>query len=255
MSGDQLAGLRAIVTGAGSGIGRAVARRFVAEGCETWFLGRHRENLAESSEGLGDAAHVLLCDLTDLAATEAAFAAVPGRLDAVVANAAVQLVGQDAPIADLDPEVWRTTLEINMTGTFHTVRTAIRRMRGQEPRLGSRGSVVVSGSPTGVTGEGAGFAAYSATKAGVHGLARTAAKDYAPDGVRVNVVVPGHTLTPLVNRIREDAALRAAVDARIPMGRPGTAEETTGAYVYLASDDSVYATGGMLYVDGGMTNL
>ncbi len=196
-----------------------------------------------------------MCDLTDLAATEAAFSSVPGRLDVVVANAAVQLIGKDARIGDCPPEVWRETVDINLTGCFNTVRTAVRRMERQEPRLGSRGSIIVSGSPTGVTGEGAGFAAYSASKAGAHGLVRTTAMDYASVGIRVNTVVPGHTLTPLVDKIRTDEELREQIDARIPMGRPGTVEECTGAYVYLASDDSVYATGGMMYVDGGMTNL
>jgi len=252
---EQLSGLNAIVTGAGSGIGRGVARRFVAEGAHVWFLGRHRENLEEASAGLGERAHVLLCDLTDLTAVEEAFDQVPGRLDVVVANAAVQLVGQDARISDVPPDTWRTTVDINLTGCFHTVRCAVRRMLSQELRSGMRGSVIVSGSPTGITGEGAGFAAYSATKAGTHGLARTTAMDYAKDGIRVNTVIPGHTLTPLVDKLRSDPALAETIDRRIPMGRPGTVEETTGAYVYFASDESAYATGGMLFVDGGMSTL
>lgn len=252
---EQLSGLHAVVTGAGSGIGRGVARRFVAEGADVWFLGRHRENLEAACAGLGDRAHVLLCDLTDLEAVEDAFAQVPGRLDVVVANAAVQLIGQDARISDVPPDVWRTTVDINLTGCFHTVRCAVRRMLSQEPRSGMRGSIIVSGSPTGITGEGAGYAAYSATKAGTHGLARTTAMDYTKDGIRVNTVIPGHTLTPLVDKIRNDPALAEAIDRRIPMGRPGTVEETTGAYVYFASDESAYATGGMLFVDGGMSTL
>ncbi|MCW5952994.1 MAG: SDR family oxidoreductase [Propionibacteriaceae bacterium] len=252
---SRLQGLTAVVTGAGSGIGRGVAQRFVAEGAEVWFLGRHRENLAAATDGLGERAHVLVCDVTDLAAVEAAFDQVPGRLDVAVANAAVQLIGRDSRIGDVPPEVWRTTVDINLTGCFHTVRCAVRRMLRQEPRDGMRGSIIVSGSPCGITGEGAGFAAYSATKAGTHGIARTTAMDYAAEGIRVNTVIPGHTLTPLVNKIREDDRLATAIDHRIPLGRPGTVEEVTGAYVYFAGDESVYATGGMLFVDGGMTNL
>lgn len=250
----QLEGKQAVVTGAGSGIGAGVARRFVSEGAEVWFLGRHRENLEEASAGLAGA-HVLVADVTDLAAMEAAISSVPGRLDVMVANAAVQLVGRDARISDVPPEVWRQTSEINLTGTFHTLRVAVQRMLSQEAVAGSRGSIIVSGSPTGVTGEGAGFTAYSATKAGCHGLARTVAMDYAAEAIRVNTVVPGHTLTPLVDELRLDEEVAAAIDRRIPMGRPGTVEECTGAYVYLASDDSVYATGTMIHVDGGMTNL
>lgn len=251
---NQLEGKHAVVTGAGSGIGLGVAQRFVAEGAEVWFLGRHRENLEAATAGL-DGAHVLVADVTDLAAMEAAIASIPGRLDVMVGNAAVQLIGRDAPIAEVPPEVFRTTTDINFIGMFHTIRVAVQRMLTQEPIDGSRGSIIVSGSPTGVTGEGAGFAAYSATKAGTHGMVRTTAMDYAAQGIRVNGVIPGHTLTPLVDRLREDPALAAAVDGRIPMGRPGTVEECAGAYVYLASDDSRYATGGMIYVDGGMTNL
>ena len=196
-----------------------------------------------------------MADVADLAAMEDAVGSVPGRLDIMVANAAVQLIGQDAPIAEVPVDVWRRTVEINFTGMFHTIRVAIRRMLEQDLVNGSRGSVIVSGSPTGITGEGAGFAAYSATKAGCHGLARTTAADYASAGIRVNTVIPGHTLTPLVNKIRQDPAKAAAIDARIPMGRPGTVDECTGAYLYLASDESIYATGAMIQVDGGMTTL
>lgn len=252
---NRLSGLTALVTGAGSGIGRGVARRFVEEGAEVWFLGRSQERLDEACRDLGERAHTLSCDVSDLAALEAGFEQIPGRLDVVVANAAVQLIGRDARISDVPPEVWRTTLDTNLTGCFHTVRCAVRRMLSQRPRTSGRGSIIVSGSPTGLTGEGAGFAAYSASKAGVHGIARTTAMDYAGDGIRVNTVVPGHTLTPLVTRIREDAALASAVDRRIPLGRPGTVDEVTGAYVYFASDESAYATGGMLVVDGGMSTL
>lgn len=251
----QLEGKRAIVTGAGSGIGRGVAQRFVSEGAEVWFLGRHEDNLREAVHGLGQRAHVLVADVTDLAGMESAVATVPERLDIMVANAAVQLIGQDAPIAEVPPDVWHTTTSINFTGTFHTLRVAVQRMLTQERFDGARGAIIVSGSPTGVTGEGSDFAAYSATKAGAHGLARSTAASYAQQGIRVNVVVPGHTLTPLVDRIREDPQAARAVDARIPMGRPGTIDECTGAYVYLASDDSIYATGGTIFVDGGMTTL
>ena len=251
----RLEGKRAIVTGAGSGIGRGVAQRFISEGAEVWFLGRHEDNLRKAIQGHGERAHILVADVTDLARMEAAVATIPHRLDIMVANAAVQLLCEDAPIADVPPEVWHSTTAINFTGTFHTLRVAVQRMLTQEQVDGSRGSIIVSGSPTGITGEGSDFAAYSATKAGSHGLARSTAASYASQGIRVNTVVPGHTLTPLVDQIREDPEAARRVDARIPMGRPGTVEECTGAYVYLASDDSVYATGGTVFVDGGMTTL
>lgn len=252
--GDRLSNLTALVTGAGSGIGRAVASRFVDEGAEVWFAD---VDLAQAQEACAGrpGAHPLRCDIADLTSVEDAFGAIPGRVDVVVANAGIQLIGQDAPIADCSPEVWQHTLDVNLTGCFHTLRTAVRRMRKQEPRAGSRGSIVVTGSPCGLTGEGRGFAAYSASKAGDHGLARTTAADYAHLGIRVNTVVPGHTLTPLVQTLRQEETLADAVDARIPLGRPGRPEELTGLYVHLASDESVYSTGGLFQVDGGMTTL
>jgi NAD(P)-dependent dehydrogenase (short-subunit alcohol dehydrogenase family) len=251
----QLEGKHALITGAGSGIGLGVAERFVEEGAYVWLLDRSHDAVIAAAERLGERAHALACDVRVLPDVEDAFASVPGRLDVVVANAGVQLIGEDAPVGELDPKVWERTLAVNMTGTFHTLRCAVRRMDGQEPVAGSRGSIAVTGSPTGVTGEGAGFTAYSATKAGTHGLARTVARDYAARSIRVNVVVPGHTLTPLVHAIRTNPEASRVIDGRIPMGRPGEVRDVTGAYVYLASDDSSYATGGAIYVDGGMTNL
>ena len=252
--GDQLNGKHALVTGAASGIGLAIGRRFIAEGAEVWLVDIDADAVAAAASGL-DGAHAVVADITDPLSIERAVAEVGGRLDVVVANAGIQLIGADARIGDTPLDVWATTLDVNLTGTFHTLRAAVRRMGTQQLRAGSRGSVIVTGSPTAVTGEGAGFAAYSASKAGVHGLVRTTGMDYAAEAIRVNAVVPGHTLTPLVARLRADRAFASQVDARIPMGRPGEVDDVTGAYVYLASDDSAYATGGFIYVDGGMTNL
>lgn len=251
----QLSDKNILVTGAGKGIGRGVAERFISLGAKVWFLARSADQLLSVTERLGQRAQVAVADVADYDSLARAFDSIPGRLDVVVVNAAVQMVGADAPIADVPIEVWHTTTAVNFTGAFHTIRLAVQRMLAQDLINGSRGSIIVSGSPTGVTGEGAGFAAYSATKAGVHGMARTTAMDYARQGIRVNTVVPGNTLTPMVDRLRSDRRTADAIDARIPMGRPGTVEECTGIYAYLASDESLYATGGMFFVDGGMTNL
>ncbi len=172
----------------------------------------------------------------------------------VVANAGVQLFGQDAKIADLDLEVWNRTVAVNFTGTFLTVKHAVRTMlgAGRETR---GGSIILTGSPTGLNGEGAVFTAYSSTKAGIHGMARTVAAAYAADGIRVNTVVPGYTETPLVKAISGNAEDRAAIVSRIPLGRPGRPEDVEGIMVYLAGDESSYATGSLFRVDGGMTTL
>ena len=120
---------------------------------------------------------------------------------------------------------------------------------------GRGGSVIVTGSPTGLNGEGRDFTAYSSSKAGIHGLARAVAAAYAGEGIRVNTVVPGYTETPLVTAISGDAADRAAIVSRIPLGRPGRPEDVEGVMVFLASDESDFATGAIFRVDGGMTTL
>ncbi len=191
-------------------------------------------------------------DIADEASVEAAFAVMDaaGKTpDVVVANAGVQLFGQDAKIADLDLEVWQRTVDINLTGTFLTAKHAVRAM------LGRGGSIILTGSPTGLNGEGADFTAYSSTKAGIHGLGRTVAAAYADQGIRVNTVVPGYTETPLVTAISGDPESRAAIVGRIPLGRPGQASDVEGIMVYLASDESSFATGATFRVDGGMTSL
>jgi len=247
----RLIGKNALVTGAGSGIGRAVAERFAREGARVAFTDRDLDAARDAAAAYPEAIAVAL-DISDEASVEAAFAQLDadGRApDVVVANAGVQLFGQDAKIADLSLEAWRRTIDINLTGTFLTVKHAVRAMRGRG------GSIVLTGSPTGLNGEGQDFTAYSSSKAGIHGLGRTVAAAYAGEGIRVNTVVPGYTETPLVTAISGDAEARAAIVSRIPIGRPGSAEDVEGIMVYLASDESSYATGALFRVDGGMTTL
>ncbi|HWW27778.1 MAG TPA: SDR family oxidoreductase, partial [Caulobacter sp.] len=187
------------------------------------------------------------------AAVAAAFAEVEEAgwaPDVVVANAGVQLFGQDAQIADLDLDVWKRTIDVNLTGTFLTVKYAVRTML----KLGG-GSIILTGSPTAINGEGKDFTAYSSSKAGMHGLGRTVAAAYADRGIRVNTVQPAYTETPLVAAITEDPESRAAIVSRIPIGRAGTPDDVAGIMVYLASDDGSFATGATFQVDGGMTSL
>jgi NAD(P)-dependent dehydrogenase (short-subunit alcohol dehydrogenase family) len=155
-----------------------------------------------------------------------------------------------APIADLDLAVWQRTIDVNLTGTFLTVKHAVRALL---PRGG--GAIILTGSPTAVSSEGRDFTAYSSSKAGAHGLVRAVAAAYADRGIRVNTVQPAYTETPLVSAISEDPAARSAIVGRIPLGRVGTADDVTGIMVYLASDEGSFATGGTFVVDGGMTTL
>ncbi len=253
-STGRLASRTALITGAAAGIGLAVARRFAAEGARVVVADRDaagaQREAADLPDGRGRAAVVDIGDEASVARTFAELESAGWSPDVVVANAAVQLFGQDARIAELDLEVWRRTIDINLTGTFLTVKHAVRSMLAH-----GGGSIILTGSPTGVTGEGADFTAYSSSKAGMHGLGRTVAAAYAHAGIRVNTVVPGYTETGLVAAIRDDPEARAAIVGRIPLGRAGSAGDVEGIMVFLASEESSFATGATFAVDGGMTTL
>lgn len=249
----RLQGKTALVTGAAMGIGHAVAERFVAEGARVVLADRNADAVAAAAAALGPLARAVTMDISHETAVAAAFAeleAAGWTPDVVVANAGVQLFGQDAPAADLDLDVWRRTIEVNLTGTFLTVKYAVRALLSR-----GGGSIILTGSPTAVNGEGRDFTAYSASKAGVHGLGRTVAAAYADRGIRVNTVQPAYTETPLVSAISDDPQSRAAIVSRIPVGRAGTPADVTGIMVYLASDEGSFATGATFSVDGGMTTL
>ncbi|MEH3089353.1 MAG: SDR family NAD(P)-dependent oxidoreductase [Microbacterium arborescens] len=249
----RLQGKTALVTGAAMGIGYAAAERFAAEGARVVLADRDAAAVAEAAAALGPAARAVTMDISDEAAVAAGFAeadAAGWTPDVVVANAGVQLFGHDAPAADLDLDVWRRTIDVNLTGTFLTVKYAVRALLSR-----GGGSIILTGSPTAMNGEGRDFTAYSASKAGVHGLGRTVAAAYADRGIRVNTVQPAYTETPLVAAITDDPASRAAIVSRIPVGRAGTPADVTGIMVYLASDEGSFATGATFSVDGGMTTL
>lgn len=269
---DRLIGKTALVTGAASGIGRQVALRFLGEGARVAFADRDEAALDAVVGGLGDqdrgagsagAARAVVMDISDEASVEAAMATLAAdgwSPDVVVANAGVQLFGHDARAGDLDLDVWRRTIDINLTGTFLTVKHAVRAMLERDggdggDGNGRGGSIILTGSPTGVRGEGDVFTAYSASKAGIHGLGRTVASAYARDGIRVNTVIPAYTETPLVSALTGDDDARSAIVSRIPMGRAGSAADVEGIMVYLASDESAFATGASFAVDGGMSSL
>ncbi|BAJ74975.1 dehydrogenase with different specificities [Microbacterium testaceum StLB037] len=248
----RLQGKTALVTGAATGIGFAVAVRFAREGARVLIGDRDADATAAAVARIGGAARAAVLDISDEESVAAAFAdagEAGWTPDVVVANAGVQLFGQDAPIADLDLAVWQRTVDVNLTGTFLTIKHAVRAMRD------TGGSIIVTGSPTGLNGEGRDFTAYSATKAGIHGLTRTVAAAYADRGILVNTVVPAYTETSLVTTITDDPAARAAIIGRIPLGRAGAPEDVEGIMVFLASDDGAFATGALFAVDGGMTTL
>jgi NAD(P)-dependent dehydrogenase (short-subunit alcohol dehydrogenase family) len=169
-----------------------------------------------------------------------------GGLDVIVANAGVQLAGQDDRADRLELEVWQRTIDINLTGVFLTCKHGIRALLA-----GGGGAVVCTCSPTGQYGVAPGYDAYSASKAGVYGLVRVMAADYAQEGIRVNGVIPGYTNTPMTSWVTP--ADRETLLRGIPLNRPGEPEEVAAVIAFLASDDTPYVTGAVWAADGGMT--
>ncbi|CAM5603295.1 SDR family NAD(P)-dependent oxidoreductase [Streptomyces canus] len=244
----------ALVTGAGSGIGRAIALAFAAEGAQVVVAGRGREPLTETVqliEEAGGKALAVTGDVTRDAEIQAAVdAAVDrfGSLDVAVNNAGVFRGGQ--PLAELSSAAWQEQLDINLTGMFLSLRAEIRQMRSQP----SGGAIVNIASTFGAHTRVPGAAAYAATKAAVSALTRGAALDHIHDGVRINAVSPGAVDTPMSLRPGETEADRAErVKAALPLGRVSTTSEIAAAVLYLASDDASSVVGTDLVVDSGAT--
>lgn len=243
-----------LVTGAGSGIGRAVALAFAAEGANVVVAGRRREPLDETAalvEQAGGKALAVTADVSRAADVEAAVAAAVerfGSLDVAVNNAGVFRGG--GPLADLPEDDWHTQLGINVTGVFLALQAEIRRMRTQP----SGGAIVNIASTFGLHKRQPGATAYAATKAAVSVLTRGAALDHIADGVRINAVSPGATATSMSLQPGETEAGRAErMQREVPLGRVASVEEVAAAVLYLASDDAASVVGTELVVDGGQT--
>ncbi|WP_030615581.1 SDR family NAD(P)-dependent oxidoreductase [Streptomyces fulvoviolaceus] len=254
MTSTRFTDRTALVTGAGSGIGRAVALALAAEGAQVVVAGRRQEPLDETValiERAGGKALAVTADVTRAADIQAVVdAAVErfGSLDVAVNNAGVFRGG--GPLADLSEEDWQTQLGINVTGVFLALQAEIRQMRTQP----SGGAIVNIASVFGVHTRNPGAAAYAATKAAVSVLTRGAALDHIREGVRINAVSPGAVETPMSLRPGEDDADRAErAAATLPLGRISTTAEIAAAVLYLASDDASSVVGTDLVVDSGAT--
>jgi NAD(P)-dependent dehydrogenase (short-subunit alcohol dehydrogenase family) len=248
----RLAGKVCLVTGAGSGIGRAAALRFSEEGARVAVADVRGEATAETVRAIGEDALALTVDVTSPASIEAALEHVVsscGGLDVVVNNAGVTIVGA---AHELDEDDWDLELATNLKSVYLVSKAAW-------PRLVERGggSIINTASIAGLWAIPA-DAAYCASKAGVVMLTKCMALDGATDGIRVNCVCPGYTETPMIegyfaDQADPDEARRFATQLH-PLGRLGRPGDIADAMVYLASDEAAWVTGTALVVDGGLTS-
>ncbi|THA26010.1 glucose 1-dehydrogenase [Streptomyces sp. RKND-216] len=237
-------GYAALVTGAGRGIGQAVARRLTDEGARVMLADVDGERARRAAAPL-DGAEAVACDVADSRSVAAAVAVTVerfGRLDVLVNNA-YSCHPEPARIEDQDDEPWLRDLDVSLTGAFRCMRAAMPHLAAAD----GRGAVVSIGSVNGIADFG--NHAYSAAKAGLGSLTRTLAGDAAPRGVRVNLVAPGTVHTPAWEG-REDVLERAARE--YPLGRVGVPDDIASAVAFLASRDAAWITGVTLPVDGGL---
>lgn len=249
-----------VVTGAASGIGRGIAIGAAKRGRHVALLDIDERALADAASAVlaagAASALPLVCDVSDEREVDAAFEAVVDRLpeiSGVVANAGIEV---SEPLASATVESWDRVMAVNLRGTFLTSRAAVNHWRAR----GSGGSLVCVSSPSAFVGfAGGANTAYGASKGGISAFVRAAALDGAPDGVRVNAVVPGATDTDILYFGLEGEALLArraelahAAQRQIPLGRMARPEEIADAVLWLLSDESAYVTGSHLVCDGGL---
>jgi 3-oxoacyl-[acyl-carrier protein] reductase len=244
---NQLANQIAVVTGAGRGIGRAIALKFAHEGADVVVVSRTQENsdkVAAEISALGRKAWAFAVDVADAAAVSAAgekILAQAGKVDILVNNAGVTRDGLLMRMPDAD---WDTVLDTNLKGAFLVTKAFSRAMiKARSGRIINISSVI------GLIGN-AGQCNYAASKAGLIGFTQSAAKELASRGITVNAIAPGFIQTDMTAELKED--MKAALLKQIPLGTLGEAEDIAGAALYLAGSAGRYVTGQVLTVDGGM---
>jgi glucose 1-dehydrogenase len=246
---SELAGKVAIVTGAGSGIGYAIAELFAANGAALAinFLGHGDDamKLAASIEASGGKAAALEADVSDAAAVESLVATTVqrfGGLDVLVNNAGIE---KSQPLLEVDEASWERTLAVDLKGPFLCLQAAARRMQ-------ETGGSIVNISSIHEDFPFPGFTPYVAAKGGLRMLMRNAALELAPYGIRVNNIAPGAIATPINAATLADPAKVKRLQELVPLRRMGSAEEVAQVALFLASDRASYVTGSTYYVDGGI---
>lgn len=257
MSAAVLDGRVAIVTGAADGIGWATAQRLAAQGWQLVLLDLRADAARIRATELGDAHQGMGCDVVDVDAVRVAVQTAQahyGRIDALVNNAGV--AEQAAPTLAQTAECFDSVLAVHLRGAFLVTQAVLAVMRRQaRDARGVRGAIVNLGSIASLGGI-PGRNAYSAAKAGVLGMTRALAIEWAREGIRVNAVAPGYVRTALVAGLVERGAVDGhAVAARTPLGRMAEPEEIADAIAFLASPAASYVTGATLAVDGGWSVL
>lgn len=244
-----LKGRVAVVTGAGSGIGREIARVFAAEGARVVGFDLSADSVAAVVEELAaagaDRPFALTGDVRDPAAVEAAASAVcaeAGQIDVLVNCAGIREIRN---VLEIEPKEWRAVIDVNLNGLFYWCQTAARQMQNT-----GGGSIVNLASVGGLIGL-SNRPAYSASKHAIVGLTKSLSRDLAPEGIRVNAICPGVIRTPMTESYWTDERFQRELEVVVPLGRAGVPDDVAQAALYLASPMSSYVTGVALPVDGG----
>jgi 3-oxoacyl-[acyl-carrier protein] reductase len=243
----ELSGKTALVTGATGTIGGSIARGLHAQGAALAISGTKRDVLEKLAAELAERVHVLPGNLADAAETEALVPRAEeamGQLDILVANAGVT---RDNLLVQLRDEDWDQVIAINLSATFRLARAAVRGMMRRR-----FGRVIAITSVVGATGN-PGQANYVAAKAGITGMIKALAQEYAKRGVTANCVAPGFIVTPMTEKLNDKQ--RETIVAKIPAARAGTPADVAAAVAFLASNEAAYVTGQTLHVNGGMAMI